>query len=88
VKLNGDFSDLFAFAVMGEPGMLQVASNQYQFRFFNVFNMIANYPSGVFGVLNKVELKFFVIMKRKIELGLHSGEERKAVTLGEGRDFA
>jgi hypothetical protein len=74
--------------MVGKPGMLQVTAYKHQFQLINIFNMIANDPPGVFGVLNKIQLKFFMVMKRKIELRFDPGKDGKTIALGEGRDFA
>lgn len=87
MELDGDLPYFLAFAMVGEPGMLQVTAYQHQFQLVNIFNVIANDPPGVFGVLNKIKLKFFVVMKREIELRFDAGEQRKAIALRKRGNF-
>src|SRR5215831_13457074 len=55
MELNGNFPDLFAFAVMGKPGMLQVRAYQYEFQLINFFNMVAYDAFGAPAVLYEIQ---------------------------------
>jgi hypothetical protein len=58
-------------ALMRKPGMVQIGADQRQFQVLNNFNIAAYNPLGALGVDDEVQLILVMVMKRKIELGLH-----------------
>ena len=81
VKLYGYFMYFFAFAFMGKPCMHQVRAYQHQFHVVNFLHMVAHHTLGTFGITDKVQFIFLVVVKRKIEIAFVPGKKRETIRL-------
>ena len=71
VELYGYFNYFFTLAFVRKPGMVQVRPDKHQLHIIYHLDMPADDPFGAFGVEHQVQLVFFMIMQREIELLLN-----------------
>jgi hypothetical protein len=64
---------------VGKPAMLEVGAYQYQLYIVDLFYMIADHAFCPFGIPDKIQLKFFMVVKREIKFFLHTREDRKTI---------
>jgi hypothetical protein len=81
VKLNGDLGKFFAFAFMVKPAVLQVWANQYQLQVVDLINMVSHHAFYSFSIINKIQLKFFVVVQGEIKFGLDPVKHGEAIAL-------
>jgi hypothetical protein len=67
--------------------MLQVTAYQHQFQVVDIFYMVTHHAPGAFGILNKIQLKFFMVVQGKIKSRFYTGKNGKAVALCQWRDL-
>lgn len=87
VELDGDFVDFAGLALVGEPGVVEVGSDKYQFFVVDFCDVVSYDPFGAFGIEDEVQFKFFMVMKWEVELAFDTGKECKTIVLGEGCYF-
>src|ERR1700744_4265430 len=87
MPLDRDFLDLFTSALMREPGMINIRSHKHEFQVVDGIDMITHDPAGSFGIQDQIQFHFFVIMQRKTELPLDTGENRETIVLRKWSDL-
>lgn len=87
VKLDGDLGNHFRFALVCEPGVLDVVAHKHQIDVADHFHTVAHNAPTARGVDDQVKLVFLVPVQGKIEGAFEALKKRKAILLCEGNDF-
>ena len=80
MELYGDLKKN-GFTFMGEPGVWNVGTDKNQLPVLYLFHAVPDDAFDAFGVFDKVQLIFLVVMYGKIEFCLVPGEHREAIGL-------
>jgi hypothetical protein len=88
VPLDRDLADLFAFALMGKPGVIEIGADEDQLHIIYAIDVIADNATSAFGIDDKIEFEFFMIMQGETEFFFDAGEDGEAVILRERSYFA
>ena len=81
MELDGDFEDRLTFTFIGEPGMRDVGAYEDELEVVDLFHAATNDATDAFGVFDKVELIFLMVMHGEIEFRFITGINRKTIGL-------
>lgn len=80
VELYG-YLKKFGLAFMGEPGVGDIGPDKDQLQVFNFFHAVPDDAFDPFGIFDKIQLVFLMVVYGKVERCLMSGEHREAIGL-------
>jgi len=80
VELYG-YLEKIGFTFMGEPGMRNIGPDKDQFPVFYLFHTVSDDAFDAFGVFDKIQFIFLMIMYGEVKLCLMPGKHRETIGL-------
>ena len=87
-KLNGDFVDGMALAIVLVPHVLETAANKHEVVLAKHLDTVANNAAGTIAMFHEVQLHLFVFVKRISERVFVTVDHQEAILLSQWRDLS